>query len=180
MNTHKNEKGIILLEAIVAVGVLATMFAATMALFTYSVQGVRISSDQLIATYLAQDAMEQVVGKNQYNADNFFAWLLDLGVCSGASGCAMNYLNEQDFDEAPLSCASSNSCKLYFDGAVYTATNTGGGAGAGWSRFTRVTRINVVGHEAHVTVTVSWPDGPTTMEYSLQFTLYDTESAFPF
>jgi len=172
---RKKEKGLILLEAIIAVGVLTTMFAATMALFSNSVVGVRLSSDQLIATYLAQDAMEMVIAKQQFNIDNFFPWLTNINNCIGQT-CAMDYFfTETDVSIEPLTCANplTNGCKLYFDGAVYTSTDPGGAAE---TQYTRTAEITVIGHEAHVRVDVSWPNGEDTMVFTLHHTLYEYDT----
>ena len=63
------ECGLILIEAVIAIGVLTIMFAGVLSLFTRSLVGVRESSDQLIATYLAQDAAEYIRAKIAYNSE---------------------------------------------------------------------------------------------------------------
>ena len=169
MKKDKNEEGIILLEAIIAVAVLATMFAAAMALFATAVVGVRISADQLVATYLAQDGMEQVVGKNQYNKDNFLEpWFTGLEQCVNQS-CEVHYF-ETDFTTPATSCSN---CTLYHDTAsgIYSTDSSVGPA----SHFSREIYIDYTAgnHEAFISVTVSWPDGPATMSYTLNHTIYD-------
>jgi len=168
------ESGMVLLEAIVAVGVLVTMFAATMALFTRSVTGINISSEQLVAIYLAQDAMEQVVAKNEFNKGNFLPWLTGMSSCRPGP-CAIDYYVATDMSADPVSCsaASVNGCVLYFDGTVYTTTDVGGGE---WSQFTReVEIVQSTTYEADVDVTVSWQSGENTMSYVLHYILYEYE-----
>ncbi len=162
------EEGMVLLEAIVAVGVLTTMFAATMALFTASVTGVNLTNDQLIATYLAQDAMEQIIAKNQYNFDNGEDWLFDMNNCSLAGGCALDYFSA-DVDTSPEKCVDANNCKLYFESGVYTTT------GINESPYTRVTTISLdaLNHQAVVEVEVSWLSGEDTLTYTLRNILYE-------
>ena len=160
------EDGFILLEAIIAVGVLVTIFAATIALYVSSVSGLRISNDQLIATYLAQDGMEQVIAKRQYNYDNNLAWLEGLSQCTTLSPCSAEYF-ERGLHLALPACVLD--CALYLGANGEYSSDTSGTL----SRFKRKVEITTNGHEARVVVRVLWPDGPDTLQIPVSYTLYN-------
>jgi len=162
----KEENGFILLEAIIAVGVLVTIFAATIALYVSSVGGLRISNDQLVATYLAQDGMEQVIARRQYNYDNDLGWLDGLSQCTSGNPCSANYF-EQAINIALPACVSG--CALYIDANGEYSSDSGGSL----SHYKRKVEISSSGAEAHVVVRVSWADGANTLEVPVSYTLYD-------
>jgi len=161
------QEGFVLLEAIIAVGVLVTIFAATITLYVSSVGGLRISNDQLIATYLAQDGMEQVIAKRQYNYDNSPTWLDGLSNCIPGP-CSAEYFEREMYLPLPACVAD---CALYIDANGEYSSDSSGKP----SHFKR--KINItwdgISHEAYVTVSVSWPDGPDTLQVPVSYTLYN-------
>jgi Tfp pilus assembly protein PilV len=152
MKMHKEERGIILLEAIIAVGVLATIFAATIGLYMSSVGGIRTSNDQLVATFLAQDAMEAVIAKRQYNYDQDKTYLDGLDGCTMADPC--NTAFDDDISVAFTNCGAF--CPLYLTGGEYKKA----GLPAEISLFSRTIVVDeiMLNQEAVVTVNVIWKD----------------------
>jgi len=168
--THRHkEKGVVLIEAIIAIGVLVTMFTAALSLYMSSVGGMRMTNDELMATYLAQDGLEQVIAKRQYNYDNDLDWLEGLSACT-TNPCGANYFNGS-FNADMSSCSSLGSCVLYTDANGVYSHNSGGTE----SRFTRVVEIEILNSdvEARVTVRVSWLDGPITMNKVLTYNIFN-------
>lgn len=159
------EEGFVLLEAIIAVGVLITIFAATIALYVSSVTGLRISNDQLIATYLGQDGMEQVIARHQYNYDNDLPYLDGLSHCTASNPCSAEYFEQSISSNLP----ACTDCTLYIDSGEYSSDSSGAP-----TRFKRMVEVvpNPNGHEAYVTVRVTWPDGENTLEMPVNYTLY--------
>ena len=164
---QNNSKGIVLLEAIIAIGVLVTIFTAAFSLYSTSVRGVRITNDQLVATFLAQDAMESVIAKRQYNKVHMNSWL-DGIVCTNTNPC--NPSVGDDLSQ-PLQTCGSN-CSLYLVGGAYVRS------GPQETQYERRVVVNTFTpppsppHEAEVLVTVSWDDGTTPHEYTLRYNLY--------
>lgn len=173
--TTKKENGIVLLEAVIAVGVLVTIFAATIALYVGSVGGLRITNDQLIATYLAQDGMEQIIAKRQYNYDHNEDWLegmLDGTTnCDATTPCSIDYFNSAKTLADPLEVCVLD-CVLYLKNGEYSIDSTGT---AVISYFRRSVEFNTLanGFETEVTVRVSWIDGSKILEVPVTFVLYD-------
>jgi Tfp pilus assembly protein PilV len=165
---QKEEKGVVLIEAIMAVGILVTIFTASLALYLGSIGGMRMSNDQLVATYLAQDGMDQIIAKRQYNFQNFDDWLDGLDSCSAGDPCIVDYYTN-DLNVALSECPLGD-CSLYLD-----ATGIFSHDGAGEkSRFSRsvVIEERVGGVEAEVVVTVSWKDKTETFSVPLTYLLY--------
>lgn len=170
MYRNKHEKGIVLLEAVIAIGVLVTIFTATIALYIRSVGGVRITNDQLIATYLAQDGMEQVIAKRQYNHDTNSTWLAGMSHCVSADPCSVDYFNAAlTLADPMVLCAGS--CYLYRDATGKYSPDTTGTK----TYFMRTVEVNQLANvfEAEVTVRVSWIDGSKTLELPVTYILYN-------
>lgn len=165
---YKKEKGVILVEAIVAVGVLVTIFTASMSLFMVSTKGVRINNDQLIATFLAQDAMEIVVAKRQYNFNNDLSWL-DGMACAVGAPCEVDF--DQDITQAFPVCTGNCSPLNVTGQGVYT---TGAGTPTIYTREVVIETLpSPNDFEAQVTVTVSWNEGSNRLQYPLRYNIYD-------
>jgi type II secretory pathway pseudopilin PulG len=168
-NTHTQEEGIILVEAIIAIGVLVIIFTATIALYVSSIQGVRTSNDKLVATFLAQDAMEYVMAKRQYNFEEIEPYLTGISHCTVAAPC-----NPQVGDTMSSNISScGGACTLYLD----PATKRYGRSGGAYTQQTIFSRSVTVdefdpGQEAKVTVTVSWQEKGHTNTLPLIFNLY--------
>ncbi|KKS84530.1 MAG: hypothetical protein UV60_C0019G0018 [Parcubacteria group bacterium GW2011_GWA2_43_11] len=171
MQRKKHERGIVLLEAIIAVGVLITVFSAISALYMTSINGLRITNDQLIATYLAQDGVEQIVAKRQYNHDNELNWLEGISHCISENPCSLDYLNVS-LAEPMVPCI--DSCFLYRDvNGEYSPNNTGKK-----THFMRSVEINQFpgGIEAEVVVHIKWVDGSKILELPVVYVLYNKPS----
>lgn len=166
MEQHKKERGIILVEAIVAIGVLVTIFTAVMSLYMTSISGVRMTNDQAIATFLAQDAMEMVIAKRQYNAQNDEEWLLGMD-CSSSNPCSVDFTDSLEADFPP--CGTDCPLSLDVNTGGYTAND---GTPTIFNRSVTVEEITS-GVEAVATVRVWWNDGADTLEYSLTYNLYN-------
>lgn len=165
MNTNK-EQGVILVEAIVAIGVLVTIFTAAMALYTASVKGVRMTNDEVIATYLAQDGLEAVIAKRQLNYEHAdsVSWLDGMDYCTNANPCLADAL----LDPADPLVSCGTDCQLYMDNGLY---NTVSGDPTYFERSIEFDSINAF--SARAIVRVTWMDGTNPHEYSLVYTMYD-------
>lgn len=152
----KNKKGFTLLEALVAISILMVAVTAPITIAQKGLSSAVYSKDQMIASYLAQDALEYVKNKRDEVAiGNNFDWegLDILTECSTDAGCQIDTLSGE--------INPYNSSFLLKDD-----TNKFYGYGTGDpTKFTRQIRIelhNIVPevvtekNEALVTVTVRW------------------------
>jgi len=172
------------MEAVIAVSVLAIMFAGVLQLFTRSVSTLRTTNDAAIAAYLAQDAAEFLYAKRRYNKDisttdnGWIAGIIDAGTCPGNTKCGVDTSRDSVADGDLLPCidSSMNNCQLFVrqDGAyTHTATN------ASSTPFTRTIEASLTEGDAttplavRATTTVSWTaSGGRIDEYVLPIMLY--------
>ncbi len=166
-----SNQGFVLLESILAVGVLGVIFAAAITLYSDSIKGVRYTNDQLIATYLAQDAMEQVIAKRQYNYEEDELWLSGLS-CSLGSLCGVDYFTDDDLSHDLPDCSSVNACLLYFDTTTGMYSHNLSGTETYFTRTVEVTEVNA-GVEAEVRVEVSWTDRSNVFREYLTFSIFN-------
>jgi Tfp pilus assembly protein PilV len=182
---QKKEQGIVLMEAVIAVSVLAIMFAGVLELFTRSISTLRVTNDTLIATYLAQDTAEFLYAKRRYNKDvgtgvNDWANGIVVAVCPDeATSCGLETALEtvRDLPGDLSQCASLNNCRLYIgaDG-TYTHDNVG----TTETPFTREVRVKTIDNDTsgnptavRATITVSWEvSGGRLEQYVLPIVLY--------
>lgn len=146
-----DRRGFTLLETIVAVAVLALAIMGPLELAARSIGLTSVSKNQIIAFYLAQDAMEYVKNVRDGNFLTSGAdWLDGLDGCRGVSGCYVDIPNENIG-----SCVGDCPALMYDSGGFYYNHVAGGD-----SIFTRTVNITTpVGgnmDEAKVQVTVSW------------------------
>jgi Tfp pilus assembly protein PilV len=164
---QNKEQGIVLVEAIIAVGVLVTIFTASLALYLGSIGGMRMSNDQLIATYLAQDGLEQVIAKRQYNFESDRTWLNGIPV---STSCMLDYYN--DTIDASLASCTGDGCRLFSNPTtgIFSHDNT-----SNESYFNRSVEVTTLPGdvEARVVVTVTWKDKDDTFSVSLTHVLYN-------
>lgn len=83
-----HSRGVVLLEAVVAIGILGLLVSGVLALSSRSVQAMYMASDEVIASYLALDASEWIRARVMYNQAKGSDWLLDIE--SGATSCTVS------------------------------------------------------------------------------------------
>ena len=152
---NNRQKGFTLLEALVAISILMVAVSAPIAIAQKGLSSAVYSKDQMIASYLAQDALEYIKNKrdeitiNDANSD----WQ-DLSL----------------FRQADQSCFSANGCDIdtvlgnirSFDKGVFLAKDSDSFYGHSGTdiKFTRqVIMKDIFSNEVLVTVTVAWPAG---------------------
>lgn len=163
------ERGVILIEAIVAIGVLSVMAVGALSLLSRSVNGLRNSTDRVVATYLAQDALEWVLARSRYNSASMLDWLDNLDTASCGTNCGID-------THAAISTGTFSSCGI--DSCVLYRTSTGSyshkGAGNTATPYRRTVTIAGSGFERTVTATVSWNSQSGTESLSLTLMLYES------
>ncbi len=86
----KRVRGFTLIETLIAVLLLATAIVGPLTIASKGLSAALIARDQMVAFYLAQDAVEYVhfVRDSNKLADN--PWLTNLDACTGANGCILD------------------------------------------------------------------------------------------
>ena len=156
----KNKKGFTLLEALVAVSILMVAVSAPITIAQKGLSSAVYSKDQMIASYLVQDAIEYIKNKRDEVSinDASFNWTklwdssesINLAPCVDSGGCQIDTINDNisTFDETKYLIKDADGFYQYNSGVEET-------------RLTRKIEIkfnSTLPDEALVTVTVKWAD----------------------
>ncbi|MDP2704921.1 MAG: hypothetical protein U1D31_02135 [Patescibacteria group bacterium] len=183
----KVSDGFTLVETLVAITVLMGAITAPLYIASQGIGITALARDQVIAAYLAQDAVEYVVAKKKQNTldsvlnpSSGVEWLEELdSACTSSDGCAIDTTYTHTGPLQALACASSGCPPLKFNS---TTGAYGYDEGAQWtdSRFTRTVVIvplstGATEDEAVVAVTISWKNSfLQTKTFTLKTNIYNT------
>jgi prepilin-type N-terminal cleavage/methylation domain-containing protein len=173
-------KGFTLIETLVAVMILASAIAGPLSIASRALNNSLVAKDQIVAFYLAQDAVEYVRFVRDTNTLSGADWITgqggttagtDLTPCItsvNANGCyldsTMAVVGQGD---VPTACDAGSGCPvLYYDNDNSRYTYNSGGSNVVPSLFTRQITMQQINPappgspsvEYLVTVTVSWQD----------------------
>ena len=158
-NMLNRKKGFSLIETVVGLSIVILSVVSVIGLLTKGIFATGLARDQVIAGYLAQDALEFVVTKvrEDFLQDPNGAWLrnFDPECKNGNKGC---YINTSAFgSESILKCIGSPCPVLQYN---QNQQLYGYGVGGDWvnTKFTREVVVEEVVSdvEARVTVTITW------------------------
>jgi len=147
-------EGFTLIETMVALSIITFAILGPISLATYSVRTSTLVKNNVIASFLAQDAMEYI--KN-WRDDNYLqgeGWLNKLeGPCANPSGCRVDTTRPWDNNSAIVNCPGT--CPLLkYDGSSY---NHSTGDDTIFRRKYKISE-DPSGKEAKISITVSWDD----------------------
>jgi prepilin-type N-terminal cleavage/methylation domain-containing protein len=154
-NAAGRAAGFTLIETLVAVLLLSTAIAAPLTIASKGLSASLIARDQMMAFYLAQDAVEYVRFVRDTNKLSGNPWLTSLDACTGADGCTVDP-SSGTIDACSGACAY---IKRYDDGAghVYYSYTDGNQTP---QLFRRTVKLEPppdgATDEEVLTVTVSW------------------------
>ena len=173
-------KGFTLIETLVAVMILATAIAGPLSIASRALNNSLVAKDQIIAFFLAQDAVEYVRFVRDTNTLSGADWItgqggtsagIDLSPCVAsvnANGCYVDStMAVVGYGDVPTACDSGSGCPvLSYDNGNSRYTYNSGGSNVVPSIFTRqivLTQINPAppgspSLEYLATVTVTWSD----------------------
>ncbi|HXK40185.1 MAG TPA: prepilin-type N-terminal cleavage/methylation domain-containing protein [Candidatus Paceibacterota bacterium] len=146
-------RGFTLVETLVAITVLVLGVTAPLTLGSQGLTASRVARDQVVATYLIQEAIEYIRNTRDTNALSGTSWLSGLSECT-TGGCRIDVPAD-----AVESCSGTCPALDYNDGTGLYGYNSG----SGWepTKLLRTVALEetVPGIEAKITVTVAWQDG---------------------
>lgn len=143
----KNDKGFTLLEALVAISILMVAVVAPITIAQKGLSSAIYTKNQMIASYLAQDAIEYIKNWRDENLNTKPKkdWLEELGDCKGDAFCKVDTINNEIFTNNgnPLKKDDGNHFYNYRSGVD--------------TEFVRKVNIKEISDDkAELTVTVSW------------------------
>jgi type II secretory pathway pseudopilin PulG len=156
-NSHS---GFTLIETFVAVSILAVSVVAPLSLASRSLAIARYSRDQVVATHLAQDAIEYVRAKRDANLlgiarTGLGNWVNGLTI-SAKNAALQPFIVDSVYDQV-IPC-SGTCAPLKFDASTGLYTYTLGKASI-YTRTVTLVRSATEPLEATLTVTVTWRSG---------------------
>jgi len=165
-------KGFTFVETLVAISILLMAIAAPLTLGSQGLAASRVARDQVIGTYLAQEAVEYARNIRDTNTLAAQDWL------QGLEGC-INAMCMLDVPAGVIqACVGEDRC----DDPMAFSETTGfyglPGGGSKWvdTKFIRTLSITVDAgnpHEALLTATVSWKDGLADRSLSVEESILD-------
>jgi prepilin-type N-terminal cleavage/methylation domain-containing protein len=175
MKTTQNKKGFTLIETLVAITILLLSVVLPMSLSHDGIVAARLSQDQIVSFYLAQEGLELV---RNVRDENKFAGvdLLDgpLSACEvdpnnpADIGCTVDATRiiGLDFD---IQTCGSGCPNVYTDGNKYTHRTSSGYFATKYKREVRVWYVTPPSRtEAIVEVVVTWPFLTGVRSYTLR------------
>jgi len=147
MKTNIKNKGFTLIETLVAVSILMISIAGPLTIAQRSLKASIYAKDQVTASFLAQDMIEQI--KRDKGTNGFDTWATT----------------------ASTAYCSTGNCTLYIQGDGTYSNVTSATA----TKFTRVVDIDEIkaGVEYRVIVYVTWKSGSVSNQYKLESYIYN-------
>jgi len=139
------KRGFTLIETIVAIAVLALAITGPLLLVSRGIESSNFARDQITAAFLAQDAMEYILAKRDYNKSEGLDWLD--GIDGIGSIDTTTSLSDPDTD--------IGARLLKYDPAI--GYNFSSGTDTRFDQEVAVTNIN--DNEARISVRIKWQSG---------------------
>lgn len=156
----KPSSGFTLIETLVAISILMIAVTSPLTIAQKGLSSAFYAKDQIIASYLAQDAIEYLRNLSDQNVANDDDWL------NGATGgkdiktpCSVWCKVDTSLGSGITAC--SGTCdRLNYNELTYVYNHEAIGASNKVSSFTRSVKVEetVIGKEALITVNMSWTD----------------------
>lgn len=172
--SQKNNKGFTMVETLVAVAILMISIVGPLTIAEKGLTAAIYARDQVIASFLAQDAMEYIKNMRDNNINTNASWLAGItsnGQCDSTSNIctidttpsALPVISQQS------SCLNS-SCTLYNDGQGYNTV--AGGRPTQFNRYFYITN-NIIDTQATIIVKVEWANGTVQNAVTLENQIFN-------
>lgn len=173
-----NQKGLSLLELIIAIGVVVTGIIGAISLVNFSLRAATSVTNRLIALNLSWEAIEVAVNIRDSNflAENSY----DTGLNGGGDDTAIAVFDENSnlwgMDFTAASSFSDDSTILYREGGLYRqASPAPSGSPTQFRRLVILDTASIVG-AVRVVSSVQWTERGNTQVVSVERLLYDWRS----
>lgn len=164
---QKPNSGFTLLETMVAVAVLAMVIIGPLELATRSIGYAKISQNQIIASYLAQEAIEFITNKRDSNMKTPGGKILDgLKPTCTSQNCYIDI-----FSGNITACRGICPYIRYGNVAGYDGYNYSSGEETIFIRVIRITELQT-SIEARVEVSVNWEDRSGEKSFTLEKSIF--------
>ncbi|HDO23637.1 MAG TPA: hypothetical protein ENG99_00240 [bacterium] len=150
-----------LLETLIALTILSFAITGPMELASRAIQSVGVSQNQIVSSYLAQEAIEFVKNVRDTNFIQGKNWLAGLDQCLAVNGCYVDIPTyfSSGLPSAISSCGSQCPAIKYDDTSGFYY-NYNIGDDTAFTRKINITKINVNGvqDEARIRVEILWKE----------------------
>jgi prepilin-type N-terminal cleavage/methylation domain-containing protein len=188
MKSINRKNGFTLIETLVAITILMISIVGPLTIASKGLTAAVGSRDQVIASYLAQDAMEYLknVRDTDLLANSASGWSTFLNTYLGTVGCTAGACGVETAPTASqahnqgtlIGCNVISNCNLYIDSqnSYYTYNSSGGNILTQFNRTFTVTQESSGGlpDAALVTVTVTWKNGTISNQVVLNDVFFNT------
>ncbi len=171
--SRSSAAGFTFVETLVAISILLLAIAAPLSLGSQGLSASRVARDQVIATYLAQEAIEFARNIRDANTLAGNMWITDLEEC--IDGLCMLDIPAGEIE----ACPEKAGCDpLIFDEETgfYGLGGEDPGDGVVITKYTRSLYIDIEdqnSNEALLTATVEWQDGLATRSVTVEDSILD-------
>jgi Tfp pilus assembly protein PilV len=170
----KLEKGFTIIETLVAITILMVAIVGPLTVAYKGLAAAVYARDQMIGSYLAQDAMEYIKNMRDNNLLLGQPWLNGLSLClsTGGGTCRIDTITGE-----VNSCLIGSTCsRLNLEDTSDSGyTHTAAGSPSQFSRVVLITpSTNNGGNEATVRVTVAWKNGTVNNNVVIENRLFNT------
>ena len=149
-----NKNGFTLVETLVAIAILLLAVAAPLSLATKSLNSSALSKQQIIASFLAQEAMEFIRNVRDENVLKDGNWLSNhISKCYDSDGCTVDP-TDSGTDKIKTCNGVCSLLRYNKSTGVYNHSFSFETADSIYTRVVEITKIN--DYEIAVKVTVSW------------------------
>lgn len=167
MKKSIKNSGFTLLETLAALSVLTFAVIGPLTLASYAIRSASVSQNQLMTSYLAQEAMEYIKNKRDNIAlAGASDWLEGLGNCRGSRGCVIDIPNNNI-----INCGGGDCPKIKYDSTT-GFYNYSSGVETSFIREIKLSDV-VAGREARITVTVSWQEIFGSKSFTLEENIFN-------
>jgi prepilin-type N-terminal cleavage/methylation domain-containing protein len=178
----QSSKGFTMIETLVAITILMVSIVGPLTIASRGLLAATYAKNYVMATYLAQDAMEYVKNVRDYNIINKYPWLTELDTCTDNARCSVSTLDPENIANSINLCTDNiqnPSCVLYIDSrnGVPNGYNYVSNGNVKKTPFTRkfwLSPNNVSNNqnERIATVEVTWKDGTINQAVTLKNNIF--------
>ncbi|MCW9054435.1 MAG: prepilin-type N-terminal cleavage/methylation domain-containing protein [Candidatus Pacebacteria bacterium] len=165
-NTEGKQRGFTLIETLVAISILLLSISAPLTIASRGLATAQFARDQVIAFYLAQDAVEYIRNLRDENSLSGLSWLNGLASTDGAAFTIDTIDGDMEL------CPVDGCPPLEYN--AETGFYGYGDSGAQESYFVRSVSVEVIDtQEAVITITLSWSAGVFSRTFSITENIFD-------